>query len=164
MKATNGQEYGPVDRAGLDRWFAEGRVGPGYEIRSGAYGPWQPAATFQAGNFQALGTAGTPNPFASYPTTGAVPLAGRHYPKPDQSGLILAMGILSWIVCPICGVIAWVMGGQALKDMQVGAADPTNRGLVQVGYYLGMVNVILAICCFGFYVLLFAMMAIGGNL
>jgi hypothetical protein len=73
------------------------------------------------------------------------------------------MGILSWIVCPICGVIAWVMGGQALKDMQQGLVDPSNRGLVQVGYYLGMVNVILAVCCVGFYTVVLAIVAITGN-
>lgn len=158
MKTTNGHEYGPVDRAMLGRWFAEGRVGAGYEIRAGDYGSWQPAHMFQT-----TITSGSTNPFAPYPSSGAAPLA-RQYPKADQSGLILAMGILAWIVCPICGVIAWVMGGQALRDIQQGLVDPTNRGLVQVGYYLGMVNVILAICCFGFYVLFFAMLAIGGNL
>lgn len=162
MKTTNGHEYGPVDRATLNRWFDEGRVGAGYEIRAGEYGNWQPAHVFQPGSV-GRNIGGSTNPFAPYPTTGGAPL-GRQYPKQDQSGLVLAMGILSWIVCPICGVIAWVMGSQALKDMQQGTADPTNRGLVQVGYYLGMVNVILAICCFGFYILMIALFAIGGNL
>lgn len=159
MKTTNGHEYGPVDRVTLNRWFSEGRIGAGYEIRVGDFGSWQPAHLLQPGS-----PGGSTNPFAPYPTTSTTGPLGRQYPKPDQSGLILAMGILAWIVCPICGVIAWVMGGQALKDIQQGAADPTNRGLVQVGYYLGMINSILTICCVGIYILFFAMVAIGGNL
>lgn len=159
MKATDGKEYGPVDSANLARWFSEGRVGPGYQIRAGELGIWQPAATFQA----PVGVAGS-NPFAGYPTgTGAMPGQARQYPKADQSGVVLAMGILSWIVCPICGIVAWIMGGQALKDMQAGAADPTNRGLVQVGYYLGMVHVIVTVCCCGAYIVFIAIAAASGG-
>ena len=158
MKAADGKEYGPVDSTSLARWFSEGRVGTGYQIRAGENGVWQPAATFQA----AANPAASTNPFASYapgPGVGQV----RQYAKPDQSGIVLAMGILSWIVCPICGIVAWVMGGQALKDMQSGAADPTNRGLVQVGYYLGMVHVIVTVCCCGAYVVFIAIAAATGG-
>lgn len=159
MKATNGLEYGPVDRATLGRWFAEGRVGAGYLIRNGEFGTWQPATDFQGPR-----VAGTTNPFAAYPTAIGRPQVLRQYPKADQSGLVLAMGILSWVgFCPIFGIVAWVVGSQALKDIQQGNADPTNRGLVQVGYYLGMISVILSICCFGFYAFLFAIMAIVGS-
>jgi phage FluMu protein Com len=158
MKAPDGREYGPADNATLARWFSEGRVGPGYQIRAGESGHWQPASSFQAPV-----SGGSVNPYATYPAATGMGVT-RQYPKSDQSGLVLAMGILSWIVCPICGVIAWVMGGQALKDMQQGTADPTNRGLVQVGYYLGMVNVILAVCCGGFYIVIIAIVAIGGNM
>lgn len=159
MKATDGKEYGPVDSANLARWFSEGRVGPGYQIRAGESGPWQPAATFQA----PVSVGGTNNPYAGY-STGAMPNQTRQYPKADQSGVVLAMGILSWIVCPICGVVAWIMGGQALKDMQAGAADPTNRGLVQVGYYLGMVHVIVTVCCCGAYIVFIAIAAATGGI
>ena len=156
MKAANGQEYGPVDSATLGRWFSEGRVGAGYMIRTGEYGTWQPASDFQ--------TASVPNssnPFAAYPTGAGLPTQQRQYPKADQSGLVLAMGILAWIgFCPIFGIIAWVVGSHALRDMQQGTADPTNRGLVQVGYYLGMISVILSVCCFAFYVVVIAIMTI----
>jgi hypothetical protein len=162
MKTSNGQEYGPVDRGTLHRWFGEGRIGAGYEIRAGEFGTWQPAHMFQPSGASPAAT--STNPFAAYPTSGPAAPLGRQYPKADQSGLVLAMGILSWFVCPICGVIAWVVGNQTLKDIQRGLVDPTNRGLVQVGYYLGMVNVILTIACFGFYVLFIALLAIGGNL
>ncbi len=79
------------------------------------------------------------------------------YPKPDQSGLVLAFGILSWFVCPIFGVVAWVMGRTALQDIAAGLADPANKGLLQFGYYLGMVNVILYTICFGGYIVVAAL-------
>ena len=156
MKAANGQEYGPADSATLGRWFAEGRVGAGYMIRTGEYGTWQPASDFQTASLPS-----STNPFAAFPTGSGLPHQQRQYPKSDQSGLVLAMGILSWIgFCPIFGIIAWVIGAQALRDIQEGNADPANRGLVQVGYYLGMISVILSVCCFGFYALLIAIMSI----
>lgn len=156
MKAGNGAEYGPADAATLGRWFTEGRVGPDYQIRIGQFGHWQPAAAFQS---MVTGQMTMPetgaNPYATQSTNFAPGIAtNRTYPKADQSGLVLAMGILSWVGgCAIFGVIAWVVGAQALADINAGRADPASRGVVQVGYYLGMVNVILCILCVGMFML-----------
>ncbi len=160
MLAVDQSQYGPVDRANLNRWFAEGRVGPGYQIRQGEMGIWQPAELFKpsANPYESKPSA---NPYAAaspYTSTGPMQV----YPAADQSGLVLAMGILSWIVCPICGVIAWVMGNNGLKEIAAGRMDPTNRGLMQVGYYLGMVSVIISCLCCGGYFLLFALAAVAG--
>lgn len=164
MRATDGVEYGPADSATLSRWFAEGRVGPSYQIRAGEQGIWQPAATFRRPGSPNLDTSAPNNPFAAQSTSGSPLSSGQTYPKVDQSGLVLAMGILTWIgFCPIFGIIAWVIGGQALKDMQQGTADPTTRGLVQVGYYLGMINVILWVCCMGFFFLSVAVSVVVGT-
>ncbi len=97
------------------------------------------AATNGPGNFAAM----------RYPT----------YPKADQSGLVWAFGILAWFVCPIFGIVAWVMGRTALQDVAAGLADPANKGLLLFGTYLGMVNVILYGLCFGGYIV-FAALAI----
>ena len=148
MKATNGQEYGPVDRATLDRWFVEGRIGAGYQIRNSEFGDWQPALAFQPSANIAASAAN--QPFRPATTTSPSYI---QWAKPDRSGLILGLGILSWFLCPICGVIAWVMGGQTLRDMQQGLSDPSNRGVVQAGYYLGMVHIICVVCCVGLYVM-----------
>lgn len=82
------------------------------------------------------------------------------YAKPDVSGMVLAFGILSWFICPIFGIVAWIMGRTALKDVATGLMDPANKGLIQAGYYLGIVNVILYSLCFGGYIVFFAL-AIG---
>ncbi|GAB5406883.1 MAG: hypothetical protein Aurels2KO_51140 [Aureliella sp.] len=154
MQAADGQTYGPVDRVTLDRWFAEGRVADNYMIRQGETGTYLPSS-----NFRVAPTASSTNPFASAAAVGAATHGPTvSYPKPDQSGLILAMGIMSFLVCGICGIIAWVMGNTALKDIQAGRADPTNKGLVQVGYYLGMTSVLLHLLCGAGYIVFFAIM------
>lgn len=160
MRTASGQEYGPTDRATLDRWFQEGRVGADYQIRQGSGGIWQSAPSFQpARHAPASG-----NPYADSPYQPPAPGQGMYtYPKADQSGLVLAMGILGFLVCPLFGLIAWVLGHGALKDIQAGRADPANKTLVQVGYYLGMANVILATVCIGGYIVIIALALVGQN-
>lgn len=160
MRASDGTEYGPVDRTNLNRWFSEGRVGAGYQIRQGQNGAWQPAAAFQP----------QLNPYADHPSGGNpyAPSAAQSYSqyrKSDPSGLVLTMGILSWVcllICPfigfIPGLVAWITGRNGIRDIQAGVADPTNLTLVQVGYYLGMVNVLLTVLGF---IAFFGLIAIG---
>lgn len=155
MKAGNGAEYGPTDAATLSRWFCEGRVGADYKIRIGQHGHWQAAALFQSSlsGSTAMPETGA-NPYATPSNFSPGLAASRVYPKADQSGLVLAMGILAWIgACPIFGIIAWVVGGQALGDINAGLADPSSRGVIQVGYYLGMINVIICVACGGLFLL-----------
>jgi hypothetical protein len=56
--------------------------------------------------------------------------------------LILVLGILGLVICPILGIIAWVMGSGDLKQMQAGRMDPEGRGLTQAGKILGIVSVV----------------------
>lgn len=142
MLTVEGKQYGPVDRINLDRWFSEGRVGPGYQIRDSELANWQPAEMFRP---QA-------NPFA---TSQGVSLShlGKvsAYSKPDQSVMVLAMGILSWcLFCPIFGIVAWMIGSTGLRDMARGTVDQTNRAMMQIGFVLGFAHVILfGILCGG---------------
>ncbi len=161
MQASDGNIYGPVDQPSLQRWFYEGRVGPGYKIRQGADAPWQVAELFQPSHAPPSGTA-RPNPYSDtipYRASGQGPL--YRYPKSDQSGLILAMGIIGFFFCP-CAIIAWVMGHSALKDIAAGRADPTNKSMVQVGYYLGIASVAMSVLCGGFYFLAVAIAVVSG--
>ncbi len=177
MQTGEGSLYGPVDRTNLYRWFQEGRVGPGYQIRVGDAGTWQPAelfrpqvqgVTYTAGipnsaapnaggsafnnpNFTGAGNGGD-NPYAENAYRPVYPTSIGRFQKNDPSGLVLTMGILSWVclfLCPfihwIPGLLAWIYGSSGLKDIQAGIADPSNRALVQVGYYLGMINVIITL-------------------
>jgi hypothetical protein len=65
--------------------------------------------------------------------------------RPHRGGLILALGILGLICCFICGIIAWVMGSNDLKEMAAGRMDPAGQGLTQAGKICGMISVILQI-------------------
>ncbi len=65
--------------------------------------------------------------------------------RPHRGGLILALGILGLVVCFICGIIAWIMGKNDLKEMEAGTMDLSGRGLTQAGRICGMVSVILPI-------------------
>lgn len=162
LETASGDQYGPVDRSNLNRWFEEGRVGQGYRIRQGVNGPWQPADLFRpaAGNPYASYTASAATSSQStysQSTSGNSPYSpsggSLQFQKGDPSGLILTMGILSWIffllgcvpISWIPGLIAWLRGGTALQEIRNGITDPTNTSLVQVGYYLGMVNVIITL-------------------
>ncbi|MHC4172746.1 MAG: DUF4190 domain-containing protein [Planctomycetota bacterium] len=64
---------------------------------------------------------------------------------PHRGVLILVLGILGIVCCFICGIIAWVMGNNDLREIDAGRMDPTGRGLTQAGKICGMVGVILAI-------------------
>ena len=67
---------------------------------------------------------------------------------PHRGGLILALGILGFVCCFICGIIAWVLGNGDLREMDAGRMDPSGRGLTQAGKICGMVSVILSIVGF----------------
>lgn len=64
---------------------------------------------------------------------------------PHRGVLILVLGILGIVCCFICGIIAWVMGNNDMREMDTGRMDPSGRGLTQAGKICGMVGVILTI-------------------
>lgn len=73
---------------------------------------------------------------------------------PHRGGLILALGIMSWAVCILCGPLAWFMGTADLKEMDAGRMDDEGRGLTQAGRIIGLVHVILAVVLLGFFLLI----------
>ena len=56
----------------------------------------------------------------------------------------MTLGILGIACCFICGIIAWVMGKNDLREIDAGTMDPTGRGLTNAGKICGMISVILA--------------------
>ncbi len=61
--------------------------------------------------------------------------------KPHRGTTILVLGIIGIACCMICGIIAWVMGNNDLKEMDAGIMDPEGRGITQAGKICGMVSV-----------------------
>ena len=73
---------------------------------------------------------------------------------PHRGVLILVLGILGIVCCFICGIIAWVMGNNDMREMDAGRMDPTGRGLTQAGKICGIVSVILQIVGFVIWLLM----------
>ena len=82
---------------------------------------------------------------------------------PHRGVLILVLGILGIVCCFICGIIAWVMGNNDMREMDAGRMDPTGRGLTQAGKICGMVGTILWIVGIAIQ-LLFLLLGVGVGL
>jgi len=63
--------------------------------------------------------------------------------KPHRGAVILAFGILGFVVCQLFGVAAWVMADKDLREMDLGYMDPSGRDMTMVGRILGMVGTAL---------------------
>ena len=90
----------------------------------GAPPPPPPSSTNTPGHI-------APNPYG----WGGVP---REHPNGTT---ILVLGILSLVFCGLCGPFAWVMGNNAMReiDAQPGV-NGTNRGAVSAGRICGIVG------------------------
>ncbi len=73
--------------------------------------------------------------------------------KPHRGGMVLTLGIVGIACCLICGIIAWVMGKNDLREMDAGAMDPAGRGMTQAGKICGMIGVILQCIVLAFWLL-----------
>ena len=73
---------------------------------------------------------------------------GREHP---QGNTILVLGILSLVIGLSCGIgfllgpVAWVMGNNAIAEIDQNPAAYTNRGSVQAGRICGIVATALLI-------------------
>lgn len=76
--------------------------------------------------------------FASPPS---IPQSGIQ--QPHRATLILVLGILSVVICFVCGIVAWVMGNADMKAMDAGTMDPSGRGMTQAGKIIGIVGTVL---------------------
>ena len=65
--------------------------------------------------------------------------------KPHHGVMVLTLGILGFFVCFICGIIAWTMGNNDLREMRAGTMDTSGQGLTEAGRICGMISIILAI-------------------
>ena len=83
---------------------------------------------------------GAPPPIAGGPY-GA---GGQGYPVDHPRGMtVLILGILSIVCCGPLGIVAWVMGNTALREIDAQPGRYGNRQLVQIGRILGIVGAVL---------------------
>jgi len=79
--------------------------------------------------------------------------------EPHRATTVLVLGILGLVLCPICGIFAWVMANKDLPKMEAGAMDPEGLGQTKAGKICGIIATILLILSVILgvvYVLLFA--------
>ena len=164
---VDGKQYGPVDDDVVRSWIAQGRVKSTDMLWKDGMVEWLRAdsvpemrAAFASAPAGAPGGGPPTIPQSSYAMGAA---AGGRYLRPHRGGAILALGILSWVICCICGIIAWSMGNNDLREMEAGRMDPSGRGLVQAGRIVGMISVILSIVVGGIYLIAILMFGIGAG-
>lgn len=90
---------------------------------------------------------------------------GQYYPQypmypqyifPPRSGTILTLGILSLVVCAICGPIAWSMGNEEIRRIEAGQTPPDGMGSVTAGRTCGIIGTVVMIVSFMVMMLVFA--------
>ena len=65
--------------------------------------------------------------------------------QPHRAVLILVFSILSWVVCVIFGIVAWVLANTDLRAMEEGRMDPTGEGMTNAGKIVAIISVVLSI-------------------
>lgn len=100
---------------------------------------------------------GQQEPYGQQPQYGQQAPYGQQgsYPQPSpyaqpyqavqehpQGTMILVLGIVGFFVF-ICGIIAWVMGSKAQKEIQATGIRYSNESNINIGKILGMVTTIL---------------------
>jgi hypothetical protein len=91
-------------------------------------------------------------PYAPY---GSAP----SYIHASRSSTVLVLGILSLVLCHMLGPIAWSMGNEELRRIDLGQAPDLSRGSVSAGRICGIISTAMLI--FGGFVLVIALLFAG---
>jgi hypothetical protein len=79
----------------------------------------------------------------------------------SNATLILVLGILSLVCCGLLGPVAWIMGNNALRDIDAGLGNPNDRGLVVAGRILGIIATVLLVLVILIYGAIFLLAILG---
>jgi len=142
---AGGPIYGPAGWNEITAWAREGRIAADCELAEAASGPWRAATTVLPQLVVSLPQPAAATSEATYPWTAgssATEPAGG-YVAPHRGGLILALGLLSWIGCPLLSFASWVMGSHDLREMRAGRMDKSGESTTMAGMILGMIVSVL---------------------
>jgi len=175
MRTPEGQTYGPADRPELDTWLAEGRITADCELRDESTQIWQAADQVYPALRSSMAPTGRQSvtavstssysPVTNRPTVTPRTSAPRTVTRPHRAGLVLALGIVGFVlgtmipICPICSIMAWVMGTSDLNEMRAGRMDSSGMSMTQAGQVLGMIYSVLWILLAVIFVLICLMVA-----
>lgn len=147
LDTPEGVYYGPIGQAQLDQWVLEGRVTQECRIREAADLPWKEAVEYYPVLIAAADTsppmhADAPMPlaaeFAESLTGDAGKTSATRRLQAHRGGLILMLGIVGLISCPLFGLLAWILGARDLRLMQAQLMDSRGQSLTQAGQIVGM--------------------------
>lgn len=130
---------GPPPPPGWNQPPAWGPPPPGYGQAPPGYGQAPPGYGPQPGYGQAPPGYGQPGAYWQGQP-------GYGYPiEHPQGTAILILGILGIFFCGILGPVAWVMGNGAMREINARPGAYTNRGIVQFGRILGIIETFLIV-------------------
>ena len=148
LRTPDGNLYGPVTKAILDLWVAEGRVTHDSSLCRLASGLWYAAAEI----YPQLTPA---PPVPAEPVLAAEPLVASaavqpglrqahtvsYVQQPHRGLTILMLGVLGWLICPVIAPFTFSMGVRDLQAMRAGLMDPEGLSLTQVGVTLALIEI-----------------------
>ena len=68
------------------------------------------------------------------------PMGGPGAVDHPKGMTILILGILSLVCCSPLGIAAWIMGNNAMAEIDANPSQYSNRGVVQAGRICGIVG------------------------
>ena len=149
FKASDENEYGPIDEGEIHAWLQQGRMNQGSLVRAVDSGEWRPLS-----DYPELMALAAPSSSAPPSTTPSPQADVKHY-APHRGALILTFGILSIVCCFPFGIAAWIMGNNDMQQIEAGMMDPSGKGITNAGKICGIIGTILGILCTGFQLLSF---------
>lgn len=86
-------------------------------------------------------------PYGQNPYGAAPPPPAGQYGHPGQphpkATTILVLGILSLVVCSLLGPVAWIMGNNAISEVENSQGYYSEEGGLKVGRILGIIGTAL---------------------
>ena len=167
-----GTRQGPISSPIIEQLIMGGQVTILSRVWREGFPGWMPAGQTAelAPVFVRMGTVNTvglqvgpqvgqaPVPYAvdtAYAMPNESPGISSHRKTDHRGGLILTLGILSWVIPVLFFLcfLAWRMGQEDLKLMDDGRMDASGRGMTQIGMILGAI--LSWICLVGLFLALF---------
>ncbi|WNJ58982.1 DUF4190 domain-containing protein [Nocardia seriolae] len=97
----------------------------------------------QGGQPLSYGYVQQPGYYPGYPqpAPGYYPQPYYGAPPPDhpQAVVVLILGIMSLVFCPLLGPVAWIMGGSARRELTRSQGAIGGSGMVTAGWICGII-------------------------
>ena len=87
---------------------------------------------------------GTPPP-TDGPYGPQPPYGGQPAPTHGSATTALVLGILSFVVCGLLGIPAYIIGRRAEREVQASQGRLSGEGLAKAGWILGLIAMILTV-------------------